>query len=130
MTSVTSLRSWRSAADAQHLQPGFAESLKAVGRAARLEGAAAQDLGARALDGGGRRFDLLFRFGRARPGHDDDFVAADAHVADRDDRVLLLERAARELVRLGDAQHFVHARLHFEQLRVAVAVADRADDRS
>ena len=115
MTSVTSLRSCRSAAAAQHLQARFAEPLEAVRRAARLERAAAQHLGARALDGRGGRLDLLLGLGRARARHDDHLVAADPHVADDDDGVLRLERAARELVRLGDAQHFVHAVLDLEQ---------------
>ena len=48
ITSETSLRLWRSAADAQHAQAFLAEPLEAVRRAARLEGAAAQHLGARA----------------------------------------------------------------------------------
>ena len=99
----------------QQPQPLFAESLEAVGRAARLERAAAQDLRARALDRGGRRLDLLLGLGRARARHDDHLVAADAHVADRDDRVLRLERAARELVGLGDPHDLLHAVEHFEQ---------------
>ena len=37
------------------------------------------------------------------------------------DAVLRLERAARELVRLGDAEHFLHAVEHFEQPRIAAA---------
>ena len=68
---------------AQQPQPFLAEALEAVRRAARLEGAAAQDLRAGALDGRGRRVDLLLGLRRARAGHDDHFVAADPHVADR-----------------------------------------------
>ena len=104
ITSDTSLRSCWSAPVAQHLQPVFAQALEAVGRAARLEGAAAQDLRAGALHGRGRRVHLLVCLGRARAGHDDHLVAADAHIADRHDRVFGLERAARELVRLRDPQ--------------------------
>ena len=41
--------------------------------------------------------------------------------------VLGLEGAAGELVGLGDPQHFVHALLNREQLRIAVALPDGAD---
>ena len=41
-----------------------------------------------------------------------------------------LERAAGQLVRLGDAQHFLHALEHLDQRGVELAIAaDRADDR-
>ena len=93
----------------QHLQPLLAEPLEAVRRAARLERAAAQDLRAGALDGRGGGHHLLVGLRRARAGHDDHLVAADPHVVDRDDGVLGLEGAAGALVRLGDAQHLVHA---------------------
>ena len=114
---------------AQHAQAFFAEPLEAVRRAARLERAAAQHLGAGALDRGRRGFDLLFGLGRTGAGHHDDFVAADPHVADRDDAVFRLERAAGQLVRLGDPQDFLHAVQHLEQPWVAGPVAaHRADD--
>ena len=94
---------------AQHLEAFFTETLEAVRRAARLERAAAQDLGAGILDGRRRRLDLFLGLGGARSGHDDDFVAADPQVADRDDGVLGPETPAGELVGLGDAVHLLDA---------------------
>ena len=112
---------------AQQPQALFAETLEAVGRAARLEGAAAQHLGARALDGRGRRMHLVLGLRRARAGHDDDLVAADADFADGEDGVVGLEGAAGELVGLADAQHFVDAVEHLDEARVDLAAADDAE---
>ena len=84
ITSVTSARFSAVAASRSMLQPFFAEALEAVRRAARLERAAAEDLRAGAPHRRGRRAHLLLALGRARTGHHDDFVAADAHVADGD----------------------------------------------
>jgi hypothetical protein len=114
----------------QHPQTGLAESLEAVRRTARLERAAAKHLGAGPLDGGRRGLDLRRRLRRARSSHDDHFVAADAHVADRNDRVLRLERAAGELVRLADAQHLVHAVENADQAGVDLVGAHDAKHRA
>ncbi len=59
-----------------------------------------------------------------------DLVAADADVADRDDRGLRLERAAGQLVRLGDAHHLVHAVQHLDQPRVGPSLPDGAEHRA
>ena len=114
---------------AQHLQALLAEALEAVGRAARLEGAAAQDLRAGALHRRGAGHHLLVGLGRARTGHDDHFVAAYPHVVDRDDRVLGLEGPAGALVGLGDAQHLVHAVEDPDQLRIDLVRTDDAEHR-
>ena len=108
-------------AGAQHAQPLLAVALEAVRRRARLEGAAAQELAAGALDRGGGGVDLFVGLRRARPGHDDDLVAPDPHVAHVEHRVLALEGAAGEFVRLGDAHHFVHPVEDLEQPRITVA---------
>ena len=112
---------------AQHAQALFAEPLEAVRRAARLERAAAEDLGAGLLHRRGGREDLLFGLRRARAGHHDDLVAADPHVVDDDDGAFGLEGAARELVRLGDAKHLVHAVHHRNQRRIHFVRADDAE---
>ena len=117
----------RGAQQAQALLP---HALEAIRAAARLEGASAQDLGAGALHRDGAGFDLLLALGRARTGHDDHLVAAYPHVIDHDDGVVGLERAAGQLVRLGDAVHLLDAVEDFEQRNVELArSADRAENR-
>jgi hypothetical protein len=112
-------------------EPLFAKPLEAVRRAPRFERSAPQDLGARPPHGRGRRLDLRFAFRRARARHHDDFVAADAHVVDGDDRVLRLERPAGELVRLADAQNLLYAIHELDEAGVdVIAATDRADNGS
>src|SRR6202022_3213747 len=86
----------------QQTEPLLAEPLEAVRAAARLERPAAQDFRAGTLHRGRAGLDLLLALGGARTGHDDHLVAADADVADRDHRVVLLEGPAGELVGFGD----------------------------
>jgi hypothetical protein len=106
---------------AQQLQPLDAHALEAVGRAARLVRASAQELCAR---GGGQlraQQDLLARFDRAGPGHDDDLLAADHHaVGERDLGALRPEAAPRQLVRRGDAVGVVYAMQHLELHHIEV----------
>ena len=79
----------RVAGFAQQLQAFQAHALKGVGRAARLEGAAAQDLGSGLGDLLGGSEDLLARFDGAGSGHDHDFLAADFDsVGELDDGVV------------------------------------------
>ena len=54
-------------------------------------------------------------------------VAANPYIIDLDDRVLGLERPARALVGLGDAQHLVHAIENPDQLRVDLVRTDHAE---
>ena len=133
LTSITSETSFRFSAFArvaQQPQPFFAEALEAVRRAARLEGAAAEDLRAGPPHRRRGGADLLLALRRARAGHDDHFVAADPDVADGDDRAVRLERAAGQLVRLGDPQHFVDAVEHLDQPVVGMPLPDRAEHRA
>ena len=101
----------------KHLQALRPNALKAVRRGARLEGAAAQHLGAVLGDLGGDGFDLLGALDAARPGHDNDLRPADDHaLAERDLRAFGPKLAAGELVRRGDAQNLRHP---LEQLDIA-----------
>ena len=88
MTSDTSFMLLLVGRRAQHPQALFAEPLKAVRRAARLERPAAENLRAGLLDRGGRREHLLLGLRRAGPGHHDDLVSANPHIVDHDDRAL------------------------------------------
>ena len=113
---------------AQHLQALFAEALEGIGRAARLEGAAAQNFRARAFDRSRGGVHLLFGFSRARACHDDDLVAAYSHVVDRNDGVFGAEGAAGALIRLGDPKHFVNAVENGNQIGIDLLCADDAKD--
>ena len=116
---------------AEHAQPLLAQPLEAVRRTSRLEGAAAQHLGAGPLHRRGRGLDLLFVLRRAGTRHDDHFVTANPHVADGDHAVLRLERPAGELVRLGDADDLLDSFEHFEEPRIPLPPAtDRANHRA
>src|SRR5262249_8538383 len=114
---------------AEDLEPVLAEALEAVRAGARLERPAAEDVRPRRLDPSG---DLVEHFGaldRARPGDHGQGPAADAHLADLYDRVLLVELAAGELERLEDRQHLLDAGDGRERLGLQlVLVADDADD--
>ena len=82
-----------------------------------------------ALHRDGACLDLLLALGRARTGHDDHLVAAYPNIVEDDDRVVGLERAAGQLVRLSDAVHLLDAVEDFEQRRVELArAADGAKD--
>ena len=109
------------------MQPFLAEALEAVWRAAGLERASAEDLGARAADSRGGRPHLLLGLGRARARHDDHFVATDADVADRNHGAFGLEGPARQLVRLGDAHDLVHSVEHLDQPGLRTVLADHAE---
>jgi len=117
-------------ASPEHPQPFFAKALKAVGRASRFERAAAEDLGARLSDGCRRRAHLLVGFRRARSGHHDHLVATYSNVADVNDGVFVLERPARELVRLGDPHHLVDAFHHLDEAGVGTLLSDDAEHRT
>ena len=112
----------RVAGFAQQLEGVEAEALEGVGRAARLEGAAAQEFRARGFDDFCAGEDLLAVFDRAGAGHDDDFVAADADaVGKADDGAFRTEAAPGELVRRRDADDFGDAGEDFEFLVVESA---------
>ena len=114
------MRSCASAAARSIFRPSSPSPWKLYGELRGLKAPPRSTLAPARLHRGGRRLDLLLGLGRARPGHHDDLVAADPDIADGDDGVLGLERAARELVGLGDPHHLVHAVEHLEQPRVVL----------
>src|SRR6185436_957107 len=117
------------AGEGEDLEPLAAQPLERVGRGARLERAAAQHAGAALRDAAGALEGLLGGLDRAGAGHDGERPAAHPHVAAYlDDRVLLLEVAARQLVGLQDGDHLLDARERLEVRRVHLPfVADDAD---
>ena len=130
ITSEISFRFVRIGRPPQHLQALLAKPLEAVGRAARLERAAAENLCARALDRRGAGVHLLLRLRRARTGHDDHLVTADPDIVNGDDGVLRLEGAACALVRLRDAEHLVDAVEDPDQLGIDLVGTDDTEDRA
>src|SRR5271166_3167356 len=114
----------------QDLQAIFSQALKRVRRSAWLVRASTKELRARAGDtfGGGQR--LLAAFDGARAGDHGHLVAAEARVrtGEADDRVFFLHVAADELVRLADADDFLHPRHLVEsagiELRLIAGDAD------
>ena len=111
MTSVMMGRPVASRASARYSSPLSAQALEVVGAGARLEGAAAQHGGAGLLDGVGDLDDLFAALDAARAGHDDDLVAADAHLLPSTSMTVLSGRVVRlrQLVRLLDAHGVQHA---------------------
>ena len=69
----------------EDLEPVLLHPLERVGRRARLERAAAQEVRARRLDRGRGLVDLLAALDRARAGDDAEAAAADARAADVDE---------------------------------------------
>src|SRR5581483_7319882 len=116
---------------AQDLQALLAQALEAVGAGARLERAAAQDVGAGLLDVAGDLVEDLVALDGAGAGDHRHRAAADLHLADGYHRVALVELAAGELVRLHDRQGLLDAGDRQQRLGVQlVLVADDADDRA
>ena len=106
-----------------------AQALEGVGRGTGLVGAAAQHRGAGGLYGLGGLDDGLQALDRAGAGdHGDLLLAADAHAAAVDDRVLRVEEAVDLLVRRGDARHGVDIGVDGDlRLVHARGVADQAE---
>src|SRR6185436_16049050 len=82
------------------------------------------------LDALGHRAELLPRLNRARARHHADMPAADRGAVDADDGVRRADLAARELERLEDRHHVLHALQRLERLEAGLEaiVPDRADD--
>ncbi len=114
----------------QELQALLLQPLEAVGRGARLEGAAAKDLGASGLDAFGDGQELRPRFDRAGPRHDDELLAADGHAVDLELRRFGMGLAARQLEGLEDPHDALDAveGLQGQQLLFGAVVADHAHD--
>ena len=110
----------------QHLQPLLAEALEGVGRGARLEGAAPEDLRPLGRHVAGGLHQHLDALDGAGAGHHHDLVAADGDVSDPNRGVARLPLAAGQLVGLGDLDDLLDARQVGESLAVGVGVA--ADD--
>ena len=127
ITSVMSFRSCALAASRSIRRPSSPSPWKLYGELRGLNAPPRSTLAPARFTAAAVVLHLLFGLGRARSGHHDDLVAADAHVADGEDGVFGLEGAAGELVRLGDAQHFVHAVQQLDQARIDLAAADHAE---
>ena len=111
--------------DAQAL---LAQALERVGAGARLERAAAQEVGARRLDRPRDGQRLLHGLDRAGSGHQHQLGAADRHRAHAHDAVLALHLAGDELVGVGDRDDLQHAGKALEGRRIQGAlVAGDAD---
>ena len=108
---------------AHHFEAFFAESLKAVRRAARLECAAANDARAAVGDDVGGALDLIAALDAARSGHHDDPVAADLDIPDLDDGAAGPETPAGQLVGRDDAVNFLHALHHLDDRGVEIVPA-------
>ena len=100
--------------------------LKGVGRAARLERAAAKNLRACLAYQFGGTEDLLARFHGARAGHHNHLFAADFHTVGQPHHgAFRTEGAPHQLVGRADAVDGLHAGQHFELARIEVnALAD------
>ena len=85
-SSVTIGSPVSSLASARIFEPFRAEPLERVRRRARLEGAAAQERGARGGDGARGLERLLAGLDRARPGDEPEEAVADPPSTDLDDR--------------------------------------------
>jgi hypothetical protein len=104
--------------------------LKTVGRRARLERASAQDLSALRGDNFGHFFNLVAAFDAARPGHDDDFAAADFDVPDLHDGARRTKPAAGEFIWRNDAVNFLHALHQLHDCRIEIFLSpDSAKNR-
>ncbi len=105
-------------ADVGHdAQAFFAESLKSVGRSARLVGSAAEKLGSGAMHALGRGEGLFAGLDAAGASHNRESWTADGRggAGKGDDRVVLLDVAANQFVGLRNADDFLHARHFFER---------------
>jgi len=93
----------------ENLEPLFAVAAEGVGAGAGLEGAASEQVGAGRLHRPRRLYHVLFRVHRTGAGHGHQPAVADLHRPHLDDGIILLDLAAGELERLGDADDGVYA---------------------
>ena len=98
---------------AHQMQPLCTHSLKAKGRRAWLESAAAHEGRATARDNLTDGFHLFLALNAARPGHHDDLIAADLDFALRipqpNASAFWIELTAGQLVGCRDANHLTNA---------------------
>ena len=110
----------------QQLEPFFLEALEGVGRGARLEGAAPENMGAARLHSLRHRHELRPRLDGARAGHDHDLLATDGHAIDFKLGRLGMRLAARQLEGLENPHHVLDAieGLESEELLLGPILAD------
>ena len=115
----------------EQAQPLLPEALEAVGRGARLVGAAAEQARAAGRHEPGRGQRLVARLDGARPGDQAEVLAADPAALDLDHRaVARLQLGRRELERLEDRDDLLDAVVTLEpEAGDVLAVADGADHR-
>ena len=99
ITSVMSFRSWASAPVRSIRSPSSPSPWKLYGDERGLKAPPRSTLAPARFTAAAVALHLLLGLGRARPGHHDHLVAADAQIADGDHGVVGLEGAAGELVR-------------------------------
>ena len=104
ITSLTTSKPVRIGGLPQQFEPVFAQALKAVRRTARLERAAANELGAGPRDDFSAVSNLFFALDAARPSHHDHFRSADLHSAKVDHRAAGLEMPAGQFVGRHDPE--------------------------
>ena len=113
----------------QQLDAVAMEALEGIGGGAGLEGAAAQDGGARGLDGLGHGADLLLALHRAGARHHGEMAAADLHAAHVHHGVLGVELAVGVFKGLLDALHVLHDIQGAHHIHIHLrGVAHQADD--
>ena len=100
-----------------NLEALFLQALKGVWRSTRLVGTAAKELSARLMDSFGDGECLFARLNATRAGDDRQPRAPDGRIGacKTDDRIFLFHIAANQLIRLGDADHFLYARQFIER---------------
>src|SRR5580692_74676 len=114
------------------LQAFFAQTLKRIRRCAWLVSSAAKELRPRTLDALSHSKRLLPALNGARPGDNRESRATNRGIAAREtnDGVLFPEVAADQLVRLGNADHFLHARHLFQRAGLDLTLISSDADRS
>ena len=113
---------------AEYFQSLLAQPLEAVGRGARLVGAAAHDLDAHAGQPVGDLQGLRAALHRAGAGHERQIAPADGGVAHADHRVVGMRRARCEAVGRLQRQDLVHTRHRAEQVGLEHALAGQEAD--
>ena len=115
--------------DLQKLETRGGKALKIVGRGARLEGAAAEDLRAGGLDRLRYPDDLLLALNAARARDHHEVSAADTHIPDLHDRIIRVKLAVAALERLRNALNGINDakardKVHIDPARVAHETED------
>ena len=104
------------------------QPLEGVGRGARLERAAAQQVRARLFDGLRHGDDLLLAFHGARPRDHAEITAADLHIAHLDDGVLRVELPVAAFERVADLLDRFHDIQAADEIHIYTArIADQAE---